>query len=84
MLLIRLVLSNVEIGVFNAQVVPALRILRPAKLYFCARTFMRSVIQNPISGTQQALLATCFHAASLLGVFFDPEDGGDMFPRNVG
>jgi hypothetical protein len=29
-------------------------------------------------------LATCFHAAFLLLIFFDPEDGGDMFLRNVG
>jgi hypothetical protein len=32
----------------------------------------------------RALLATCFHAGFLLGLFFDPEDGGDMFLRNVG
>jgi hypothetical protein len=25
------------------------------------------------------LLATCFHAGILLDLFFDPEDGGDMF-----
>jgi hypothetical protein len=31
----------------------------------------------------QFLLATCFHAGILLGLF-DPEDGGDMFLRNVG
>jgi hypothetical protein len=24
-------------------------------------------------------LATCFQAGFLLGLFFDPEDGGDMF-----
>jgi hypothetical protein len=24
-------------------------------------------------------LATCIHADFLLGLFFDPEDGGDMF-----
>jgi hypothetical protein len=26
-----------------------------------------------------ALLATCFHTGFLLGLFFDPKDGGDMF-----
>jgi hypothetical protein len=24
-----------------------------------------------------------FHASFLLGLFFDPEDGGDMFLQNV-
>jgi hypothetical protein len=33
---------------------------------------------------QRALLATCFHAGFLSGLFFNPEDGGDMFLRNVG
>jgi hypothetical protein len=28
--------------------------------------------------------ATYFHAGFLLGLFFDPEHGGDMFLRNVG
>jgi hypothetical protein len=32
----------------------------------------------------RALLATCFHVSFLLGLFFDPEYGGDMFLRNVG
>jgi hypothetical protein len=32
---------------------------------------------------QAALPATCFHAGILLGLFFDPEDGGDMFLLNV-
>jgi hypothetical protein len=31
-----------------------------------------------------ALSTTCFHAGFLLGLFFDPEDGGDMFLRNFG
>jgi hypothetical protein len=28
-------------------------------------------------------LPNCFHAGILLGLFFGPEDGGDMFLRNV-
>jgi hypothetical protein len=32
---------------------------------------------------QSALLATCFDAGFLLALFFDPEDGGDVFLRNV-
>jgi hypothetical protein len=27
----------------------------------------------------RALLATCFHAGFLLGLFFESEDGGDVF-----
>jgi hypothetical protein len=41
-----------------------------------------SVIRN--FGLSIALLATCFHAGFLLGLFFDPDDGSDMFLRNVG
>jgi hypothetical protein len=33
---------------------------------------------------QSAMLATCFHAGFLLDLFFDPEDLGDMFLRNIG
>jgi hypothetical protein len=33
---------------------------------------------------QAALLAVCFLADFLLAVFFDPENGGDMFLRNIG
>jgi hypothetical protein len=31
----------------------------------------------------QSLLATCFYPGFLLGLRFDPEDGGDIFLRNV-
>jgi hypothetical protein len=34
--------------------------------------------------TSRALFATSFHASFMLGLFFDPEDGGDVFLRNVG
>jgi hypothetical protein len=34
--------------------------------------------------TINALLATFFHYGFLLCLFFDPEDGGDMFLRNAG
>jgi hypothetical protein len=30
------------------------------------------------------LVASCFHTDFLLGLFFYPEDGGDIFLRNVG
>jgi hypothetical protein len=35
-------------------------------------------------GGRCRLLATCFHASYLLYLFFDPEDGSDIFLRNVG
>jgi hypothetical protein len=40
-------------------------------------------LQGRIISRSAALLATCFHAGPLLGLFFDPEDGDDMFLRNV-
>jgi hypothetical protein len=50
-------------------------------------TFRRK-INPPSSGIRisraRNQLATCFRAGSLLGLFFDCEDGGDMFFRNVG
>jgi hypothetical protein len=39
---------------------------------------------NQSFGGTYHLLSTCFHAGFLLGLFFDPEDRGNMFLRNVG
>jgi hypothetical protein len=50
-------------------------------MHACIHTYMSSVIWDI---TQVALLAVCFHAGFFLGLFFDPEDGGDMFLLNVG
>jgi hypothetical protein len=41
------------------------------------------VMKSSISALLQSSLDTCFHAGFLPGVFFDPEDGGNMFLRNV-
>jgi hypothetical protein len=48
--------------------------------------FLDIMLCGPLKVTQRFrgtypphLLATCFHAGFLLGLFFDPEDGGDMF-----
>jgi hypothetical protein len=39
----------------------------------------------PSSGIKQSSFACCLlHAGFLLGLIFNPEDGGDMILRNVG
>jgi hypothetical protein len=40
---------------------------------------LESIVAHP----RWALLATCFHPGFLLGLFIDPEDGGDIFLRDV-
>jgi hypothetical protein len=39
--------------------------------------------ENMVSIFRQAQLVTSFHAGFFLGLFFDPEDGSDIFLRNV-
>jgi hypothetical protein len=46
-----------------------------------SKIITNSFTQNSLS---RDLLATRFHAGFLLGLFFGPEDGSDMFLRNVG
>jgi hypothetical protein len=36
-------------------------------------------VPTAVVASRAALLATCFHIGFFLGLFFDPEDGGDMF-----
>jgi hypothetical protein len=35
------------------------------------------------SHDDEILLSTCFHVGFLLGLFFNPEDGGGMFHRKT-
>jgi hypothetical protein len=44
-------------------------------------TFRRNM-STPSSESEK--LATSFHVCFLLDLFFDPEDGGDIFIRNAG
>jgi hypothetical protein len=39
--------------------------------------------KNKPSKEPAKLLSICFHAGFLLGLFFNPEDGGNIFFRNV-
>jgi hypothetical protein len=48
------------------------------KAPFHASSYVIQNFDKPV-----ALLATCFHADFLLGLFFNPEDGGNMYLRNV-
>jgi hypothetical protein len=41
-------------------------------------------LNRRFGGTYRLLLATCLLSCSCWNYFFDPEDGGDMFLRNVG
>jgi hypothetical protein len=50
------------------------------RLHLQGRRICRARDQR--EGRWQAEL--CFHAGFLLSIFFDPEDGGDMFLQNVG
>jgi hypothetical protein len=40
-------------------------------------------MQSPNAVLPELPAAICFHSGFLLGLFFDPEDGSDMFLRNV-
>jgi hypothetical protein len=40
-------------------------------------------INRRFGGTYRLLLATCFHAGFLLGLYFDPEDESDMFSETL-
>jgi hypothetical protein len=40
-------------------------------------------VSTVVKASRAALLATCFLAGFLLGLFFDPEDVGNMLLQNV-
>jgi hypothetical protein len=43
-----------------------------------------SLVSCSAYSSMQKMASSCFHTGILLGIFFYPEDGGDMFLRNVG
>jgi hypothetical protein len=56
----------------------------PPKRRLTSNRLHRRVSQAKKKNRVETLLATCFHTGFLLGFFFGPEDGCDMFLRNVG
>jgi hypothetical protein len=40
--------------------------------------------KSPVQHELQKSFCYLLHVGFLLGLFFEPEDGGDMFLRNVG
>jgi hypothetical protein len=48
-----------------------------------ALNFIRSNAGAQKPATPRPLLATCIHSDFLLGLFFNPEDRGEIFLRNV-
>jgi hypothetical protein len=44
----------------------------------------KPTFRRNMSASSGQVLATCFHFEFFLHLFFDPEDEGDIFLRNVG
>jgi hypothetical protein len=46
---------------------------------------MQSIESQPMFWSKpEALLAISFHSGIMFSLFFDPEDGGNMFLRKIG
>jgi hypothetical protein len=59
----------------------------PCRLLSCNRRFGGTYLlhlQGRRNNLRKNLQVSRWQAEDLLGLFFDPEDGGDMFLRNVG
>jgi hypothetical protein len=53
-------------------------------VYVCLCARVRVCARARMCVEERPLLSTCFHASFLLGLIFSPEDGGNMFLRNIG
>jgi hypothetical protein len=73
---------------FNQPMLPLygilLQTLTPANWNVSSERSFSLCYKRYFINCNSCLLASCFHASFLRYLFFDPEDGGDMFLRNVG
>jgi hypothetical protein len=83
-LLVLNVLSIISVVRFEVLIAVVMIITILWDMTPCSQLKTTDVSEKHIASIFRSLLATYFQSGCLLGLFFDPEDGGYIFLRNVG